>query len=465
MTNAYHNIKTLIPKIEPSDPFRSAWASIAGINDFHPAVFNVLKKHEPDSWVDLLFEYPHASADGQRVAYLSEKRSLKRDGSVVTIVVNTPRYLARHFPKLKDHELRDLATYTDGCSYKLLDDIHEIIYVIDNGPWSCMQSSYRHGWVQPRQHSAYKSSGTKFDVSVHPYAAYCPSLGWRLAVRYTEDGQIAARALVFDSIFVRSYQQDGPSGNKHDPQLEAWMESQGFTEQGGWDEGTPLYRRKHMLFPYIDGDMQHVDDDLEITTVRGGYSCDNTNGEADGYRGGGGCGDCGDHMDEDESYYVEDRGHNVCYCCIDNYTYIERSGDYIDNDNVGVVGETCFDTRCTLPDHIVLLESGDYADIDDCVCIDDEWYRHNDRQVVELEEEHEGDRYGLTRDCWCDQEGSWFHDDVESIEIGSSLYRLDECETDDITGDYYVPGTEMIELPCGKTVHPDSEAVKQLELT
>jgi hypothetical protein len=464
MTNALKNIKALIPQIQATDPFRNAWVNIADKEDFHPAVLNVLKKYEPVNWVELLFEHPYVSADGERIAYLSEQRSFKRDGSVMPLVTNTPRYLARHFPYLKDHELRDLATYTDGCSYKLLDDIHEIIWTIDTAKiWSCMQSSYHYSWIRPWQLQAYKAHGTEFDVDPHPYAAYCPSLGWKLAVRYAEDGEIAARALVFEKVFVRSYQADGSKGNKADPQLNAWMEAQGFRQEDGWERGTPLKRRDPMVFPYIDGDYQNVNDDFEIT-YRGGYLCNKTDGTADGYSNGEACGDCGDRMSEDESHYVSDRGHNVCGCCIENYTYIEGDGEYIDNDHVGRVGDIFFDTRCSLPDGIVQLEDGDYAEADDCVCIDGDWYLENDRQVVELEEEHDGDTHGLKSDCW-QADGRWFHDDVESVKIDGTFYVLSECATDDITSEVYTPGTEMLDLPCGKTVHPDSEAAKQLELT
>ena len=115
-----------------------------------------------------------------------------------------------------------------------------------------------------------------------------------------------------------------------------------------------------------------------------------------------------------------------------------------------------------MPDSIVELADGDFAEIDDTVIIDGDCYLLED--CVRLEEPHEGSDYALREDAWQDCNDAWWHDDVESVEVDGSTYAKHLCEYDEIAEIYYEPGTDMETLPSGMVVHPSNEACKQEEL-
>jgi hypothetical protein len=289
-----------------------------------------------------------------------------------------------------------------------------MIDAVQNGPSSCMQDSW----------------------SRHPYEVYDPELGWSMAIRVNDDGDIVARALVHDGGYVRSY---GGGGN--DCELEAWLENQGVESMCEWPDGTELKRIGYhngcgFLAPYIDGDEKRVSvgRDTLVIDSDGDYECCCSGGDADG--GGEECPDCGGRTGEDDMCYLGDNiGHSVCRSCLENgYTYVNegrrRDGYYVSNDDAVEVNGEWYD-RANLPDDIVQLEDGDYCHMDDAVCCveTDEWYHHKDRDIVQLE----SGEYCHRDYAWkCYESGEWYSDSEDYVEIDGKKYHPDNApETDE----------------------------------
>lgn len=465
MTNALFNIETLQHKIRPTDAARQAWILLKDAYPLHPAVKAALEQYEPANWVDLFWQWPYiATTDSTKLAYSRSEQHLMADRQTVTSVA---KYLKQHFPTMPDHVLQGFSKLTSVNRYRLIDNSEEMIAAIEVGPGSCMK-----GHLDQDDVKAYIKGEADLNWEEHPCAAYTPDLSWRLAVRYTSKWDIQGRAMVhLDSKrFVRSYRQ--PEGNDRsvaDSLLEDWLESQGFTKANHFS-GAHLAKIQTYntgngyILPYLDGDYNNVEDVGATWNIcsDGEYRCDCTDGDATGASGCT-CDRCGDRVDEDEAYWISDEDRHVCEHCFDNY-YTCIDGEYVNDDYVITVGDECYDRR-NLPDYIVQLADGDYAHIDDTVCIDGDYYEVNSWQVVKLAEEtSNGDSYGLREDCWQDADGDWHSDEVDMVEINGSNYKEEDCEFDEITGIWYVPGTEMVKLASGMVVHPENPVAKQLEL-
>lgn len=420
---------------------RMHWLQLVQKFEVHPSVAKALKdNHIPTSITALVSEWPHISTtDAERLAYSRDDRALREDRQTVTSV---GKYLRRHFPQLADHTIRDLvAAYTPDECY-IVNTREEMIAGIEFGPRSCMQSGYgsipfSHDEDHENLLQWSRGDADADDVNwhLHPYAVYCPSLGWSMALRKSE-GRIDGRALLWTDpqnpdhrIFVRSYKRSDSGYSQTDEMLEQWLIAQGFVKRDGWKRGSEVLNITYSgsenhdgpMVPYIDGDNNKLTDcgkTLRFSS-NGELLCDNTDGtptvedEPDWY-----CEDCDNGYSEDDDHYRvgADEDRRVCSCCIDNYTWVEahRSNYYIPrNDAVPVVDYRGRHDYCTdpdnLPDGVVELASGDYASAEDCCCIDNAWYLLTDDDVVEIAEEcpSTGDRYALRDDAWCDADGAW----------------------------------------------------------
>lgn len=419
----------------------------------HP-VFNHVKPTET-----VLIEHPHvAETDPNRLAYTRNPKDGEDfliNGHKRQTLTSVTKYLRRHYPEMKDHELFALSQQSD--EFKLLTDIKEIIHAVETGPSSCMKSSSSvcsHEWKCTRQHSVMQAwlkdpTNEEPDWYLHPYSVY-DHPGWSLAIHKGPspvDGtfQIVGRALVYKGVFVRSfYQNKDPAGySQADTALEAWLQEKGCEKQDSWDGGTPI---RHIatdegpLLPYIDGDSCYVevinDDILRIRKYAccGYYKADNTDGTGDAVEVEveeepvAHCTDCGDGIyDGDNSSYIRnDYGTCICSSCLDNYTYARAFVNgrntrwYVPDDEAVYVDDEAWDEQ-NLSDDIVELENGDYAYKHNAVEIDGEWYLEDDECVVEIE-----GLYYLKRDCWKDVDGTYHTPDEEYVVVGDNRYTEDD---------------------------------------
>lgn len=455
----------------------------------HPVVLAMLKAHRPAVMVDLMFEWPHVSEkDGAMLAYTRDDAKGETDVQTLTSI---GKYVARHWPKVPDHVRRDACLLFTPEKMLMVEPTTEaIIHGVQNGPTSCM----------------------KGDWNVHPYSVYSPALGWGMAVRLNSDGRIDGRALTWTDpddkdrrIFARTYarNKDDPEGgySQADQMLAAWLEAQGFSHED-WPEGARLAKFTHRggdpLLPYIDGDNQHVRDDDDTWIICDGdddaeYLCDNTNGTADEV-GGNTCEDCDDRMSGDDRCTVgRDEARQVCdSCCGDRYTYVtgtygygsRNSEYYVRNHDATCVGGSWYDTE-NLPDNIVELHDGDYADIDDCCCVDDEWYLSEDCVCcADGETQHLDDctmcadgEYRLSEDCVECADGESYSiddcaecaddlwrmiDDCTECTDDGKFYPTDDCWECEHSGEWYSNKVEHVELD-EQMYHPDSVAEMRAE--
>jgi len=377
----------------------------------HPAVTKALESdHRPTDWHLLVLEWPHVSeTDSKRLAYTRDERAGVADRQVVTTV---GKYITRHFPTMPDHEVRNLvALYAAGESCKFVHTMAEMLYHLHRGPPSCMVST--------------REIRCQDGERRHPYQVYDPKFGWHMAVRVENDDTVG-RALCVDNgvhekYFVRTYQKTG--GYSHaDEKLHAWLLEQGYKHRGSYMEGTKMayYETSDdFLAPYIDGNEQCVDiygDHLRIDE-NGEYSCDNTGGSPSG-SGGNECEDCDNRFSDGDGYWVgvsEDR--HVCEsCCNNDYTYAySRRGHqyYIPNDETVEVYGNYYDTDYLSDNSIVELEDGDYAHLDECITIDDQFYPRDDDRICYAEDVEE---YVLKEDCWqCEGSDNWYTNETAAM--------------------------------------------------
>jgi hypothetical protein len=414
----------------------------------HPAVVEMMTEHYcPTNWEQLLLEWPHKSkTDANRVAYTRDERSGEADRQTITTV---GKYLTRHFTQAPDHLVRDLvAKHTLVGGITITQDPDEMLRAIMHGPSSCMSKDF--------------SIRCEDGVHRHPYAVYDPALGWGMAVR-TDDGEILGRALVFtppddpdSKVFVRSYKRDADNSSYSgvDEAIEAILQSQGFSKDRSWPDGTPIraYRLQgggEYLMPYIDGgdqnvtepssdDIMTIDSDGEIDAAQtGGTAC-----VSERYT----CQDCGNRVDEDDIVYVgRSEDHCVCDSCRNrSYTFVTgRNGAqyYVDdNDSVCVDGDQ-YHADYLNDNGIVELHDGEYARDDDTVYIESvsEYYRSDDLDVCY--DEFNG-RHELREDCveladgdmchvdnaWqCKATGNYYDEDTDHVEIDGEMYHPDDA--------------------------------------
>ena len=390
----------------------------------HPAVLKALESdHRPDDWHLLTLEWPHVSAtDSTRLAYTRDDRAGEADRQTVTTV---GKYMKRHFPSMPDHEIRNLvALYAAGESCKTVHTMAEMLHHLHRGPGSCM--------VSVRELRC--DDGEKR----HPYQVYDPKFGWHMAVRVENDATVG-RALCIDNgvhekYFVRTYAKTG-GYSYADEKLHAWLLEQGYAHRNNYMDGTKMAyypTSDDFLAPYIDGNEQHVEiygDELRID-CNGEYECGNTSGMPEGGGNRVDCEDCGNRFSDGDGYWVgiHEETHVCESCHNDDYTYAySRRGYqyYIRNDNTVEINGSWYDADYLSDNNIVELHDGEYEDLDNCVMIDDEWYRTDDDDVCHAEDVEE---YRLKEDCWmCEESGNWYNDEDMQVEVDGKLYHTDNA--------------------------------------
>ncbi len=414
-------------------------------HQLHPAVFDMMTeyKHRAEDWQQLLLEWPHkALTDPNRIAYTRNEQAAMHNGDsdAKAVVTTIGKYLTRHFPDAPSNLIRDIgAKYTYGGSTIITKEMDKMVHAVIHGPRSCMSSS--------------------FDILCHdkqerhPYEVYDPSLGWGMAVRTDTDGMVLGRCLVHESDdgkgFVRSYKREREysSHSGADEAIEAYLKGLGYAKWRGWPDHIHIMRyplrREGYLMPYIDGGSQHVveEDDTFRISQYDGYEACSTSGIINGHTCT--CDDCGEGMDEDDSYSIGYGGDStVGPCCIDNYTRVNgrrRHEYYVHNENAVQTQEgDWYDSEWLGDNDIVELHDGDYTHSDNAVYVEscDAYYHNEDDDICYTEDTHE---YELKDDCWrCEESNNWYTDDTDNVEIDGSLYHPDnapEPETEEATNE------------------------------
>lgn len=379
------------------------------LHPLHPTVARVIAdKHTPADPALLHAEWPHKAEDAGNEGRLAYSRNNQPPPKYTVTTVS--KYLTRHFPTLPSHTIRDYAALDQTDSCFIVDTMPQMLYHLINGPKSCM------------------SNGTQSD-SEHPYRAYDPEHGWRMAVRI-EAGQTVGRALVnvdgacdeVNGVWVRTYKyQEGSSYSPSDTVLEAWLRDNGYNKTGDWDGFNLAWHassRGEFVAPYLDGGCQNVDvrtgrrtrtitstdndTGLPVHTeiseryqylniCHGGeWDCSSTQGYAEAeeviY-----CDHCDDRVHEDDLCGVGYEGNTqVCERCYDRHytTVIGRRGrEYaIDDYDVVWVDDQGYDGDYLEENNIVFVPSRvEYYHTDDCVKVEGEWQLEDDCVKVDDE--------------------------------------------------------------------------------
>lgn len=273
------------------------------------------------------------------------------------------RYLKQFYGHaLTDARIRELAQeflcLYAGVKLKFATTADDIERVYVNGPNSCMA------------HDA-----EQFHGPMHPARVYAAG---DLAVAYLTSGEgddehITARALCWPAkkLFGRWYGDD---------KISTLLEAEGYSCNDRFHQGARMLRigyNDHFVAPYIDHIYRASDrGDYLIIDRSGELECDQTHGLS--APTGSLCENCGERVDADNIYYVNDAP--WCECCADTLAfYCEYS-------------ETRYDIR-------------DY----DCVGV----YTNARGSHCETWERHYADRH-----AWrCDQTGDYYSDGVEGIEL------------------------------------------------
>ena len=435
--------------VADSNTYQSWHAVLQSKFTVHPSVKVMLERYAPLCYKQLALEFPHVSEkDAQRLAYTRTIADGANDRQLVTSV---GKYLARHFPHIEDHNRRDVQAMYTPDTLQIFDTTPDIIRGVEDGPRSCMASVYgsipfkERDAMQMRAWFADKTQPEP-DWTKHPYSGYRPEYGWSIALRITAAGKIDGRALIYkhedQQIFLRTYrrhptQNDGWS--ETDFSLQEWLKYQGYKMVSGWPEGAKIHTPSgpgSMIFaPYIDGDLQTVAYDGDKTSVfadsgwthqctfTSGYPCerDSTDNEDSDNDENEYCDHCDAHFHSDDMCYAG-RGEDIYLCCDcrnNDYTSVEGTRTngrgtyeyYIQNDDAQEVRNTRGNRYIDpdyCPDDVVQLEDGDYAELDDTVCINDGYYLEGDYNVVYLQDNDDlDDSYGLRQDCY-EVDGKWW---------------------------------------------------------
>jgi hypothetical protein len=387
--------------------------------DMHPIIKKAVMLAPPANWHALVLEWPHisVSSDTSKIAYTrNEQHGIDNRQTVTTV----GKYITRNFPTMRDHEVRDLCGMYGASTFKISHSMEEMIDLIQRGPRSCM--------VFNENDDDYMAD------EGHPYRVYDPALGWGLAVRVMACS-IDGRALVNENskTFVRSYRRNDTGYSSADEELQSWLNDQGYRHAGGWADGTRLryipfkkYGQDMPTAPYIDGQNRTVRVDEYTKTLiiddDGNWLCDLTNGEAQ-ENASCICPDCNDRVDEDDLVSTYDgNGDAVCNSCIENeYYWVHgRNGYeyYVHRNDMVEVNDNYYHDDYLHDNGIVELYDGEYAELDDTVCIDGDYYMHDDERIVRCEDT---DDYAHIEDCWqCHISGNWYASD-EPIRLCCTL--------------------------------------------
>lgn len=430
----------------------------------HPTVKLMIERHRPKDVRQLALEYPHVSEkDATRLAYTRTAADGANDRQLVTSI---GKYLSRHWPETKDDVRRDAqATYSPD-TLVIRNTTPEIIQGIEDGPRSCMASVYGSIPFTPEDANQMRAwflniTNEAPDWSKHPYSGYRPEYGWSIALRITPAGKIDGRALIYKDddalVFLRTYRRhptDAGGWSETDFTLQEWLKYQGYKMVDRWPEGakihTPSKEHGRIFAPYIDGERKGVTfDDQETSTIAYGVDythwCEETSGTVSSGRNSDddddvyeSCDDCGSRQSPGDMYWTgRGEDNHVCESCITGYTWVRGESSvssfreyYVpDDDAASVENEDYSVDKDNLPDDVVKLEDGDFAERDDCVSIDDDYYLEDDYRVVYLEDNDDlDDSYGLKSDCH-EVDGKFWYDEAHYLEFHPRDSEGDEVES------------------------------------
>lgn len=325
------------------DPLFADFAAAMQKFALHPTIEALLTTgYQPYSWSQLLDEWPHVSeTDPTKLAYARNRGDYTLRRYTRTTI---GRYVHRHWPDLPDHIIRDLAiAKSNTFEFRILDDTRDIVAAVTFGPSSCMKwgaDDVSESWYRAVANWWWHNSETADEYDEyewwleHPYAAYAPSLGWRLAIRCSADNPkyILGRALIHEEekCFVRTYarRESDEDQSCDDDILRVWLESQGYKKLKYWPEGLKLRNLPHPhdrnydhFLPYIDGSCNAdrqvyvMDDDYIVISEGGNLLCNHTDGGYDTVEPYAACDECGvDIYDEDDAYTAYRGGDELTVC-------------------------------------------------------------------------------------------------------------------------------------------------------
>lgn len=378
----------------------------------HPVVYQAMLTHQATSWHQVMLELPHVATDGVRVAYTRDDEHGEQDRQTVTSV---GKYIKRHWSYLRDDVIRDLvALYSpSSCEYKILDEsTDQFISYLKRSADSCMN---------------------KDSFVIHPYHVYCPSLGWKFAVRLDENGDVLGRALVNDGEFVRSYSKNRGWGA--DVELEAWLQSSGFSRVDDWDGKSLklIQHGKNYVAPYVDGCIRAGNVKLlsKVITicVDGEYELDNVSGFAREIESEE-CNDCGDRCDEDDLVNAYDGGRICEDCAGNNYVWSNYSENFVHNDNAVYIeanNRYLHEDDVDNAGYIYIESCGEYIHQDNCIyCESNGEYFHEDdiskHNIVMVEDGSHENEYWYIDNTVTTRDGVVYHsDDIDNLVVIISL--------------------------------------------
>jgi len=405
----------------------------------HPLVKEMLiRGYVPANMAELVAQWPHEANDKSNMAWTPSEEYAKRD-RVMTCTVG--RYLTRHFPKAEDHVIRDLVHLSTANGISIVATSEQIVGGVQNGPRSCM-----------------KWSDDELDEhdNVHPYEAYSPEFGWRMALRKTVSGKIIGRALILlddpnvegKGVYVRSYYNEkNDDYSEPDHVLDSWLPENGYRKRRSWPDGSKLARLEDdnlnagVLVPYLDGDNKYViirSHGPIVINKNGHHKAESTEGEVETREDMSTCSHCDNLANDDDGFYRGDTGEFVGACCASHYTEV-----------IGLHGNETW-----LPE-----------DSDDIVRVGSRAY-HRDylkgNGVVEVGGDGDSDDFAMEHDCTQDGvDGYWYRDRdvVETVDAGwCSKDNAWKCEA---SGDWYSILISSATDSLGQEVHPDVLATEE----
>lgn len=360
--------------------------------------------------------------------------------------------------------------------------IPEMVRGVEMGPRSCMASIHGSIPFKDQHHSQMKAWFADPTLcppnwSDHPYSAYRPDLGWSMALRTTGAGSIDGRALVYEKgtnkCFVRTYRRHptDPSGwSQTDFALQGWLIGQGFEFVSSWPANVQLHTPSEagrVKAPYIDGNERSITGGHEgngflsrLIHDTGDYVCNSTTGyaesadqdEDDEDDDGVYCDSCDTHRSQDDMCYAgrDDDIYLCSYCRDDNYAYVSAQRTrgtgpnfrsyvdeyYIPNSEVGETTSHCkYDAIDPdyPPDDVVQLTCGNWAEVDDSICINGDWYLDDDSDVCEFAEPLNDDvSHGLKADSFQDPDGDYWFNEAHYRQY-NPVTETEETEVTEVT--------------------------------
>ena len=222
----------------------------------------------PKDWHKLALEFPVDAGNGS-IGFCATAAKLHavmvhgNDSQRTTTTAG--RYIRRHWPEAKDHEIRDVTALAESNGVTVTYDMSEMIDAVQDGPSSCMQ------WDEAGSSDTWYMTGRQYyeddedeelendTTTVHPYHAYAPELGWGMAVR-KDNNRIVARALIYEKdgvkCFVRSYGKDSDGCSCSDAAIDAYLKHNGYKYLDAWPEGVAIKANKNEVgdwcVPYTD---------------------------------------------------------------------------------------------------------------------------------------------------------------------------------------------------------------------